>query len=128
MWKQMDLTDRRMKLESELHKTEPPRADVSHLRSEAWKLNSLRQYLTNQLKTLTRDTNRLRVENEHVVAIKTDIDGMRKDLVNMRRDYETLKKTNGEHMIQKEAMAENLISMAREIENLRGEHMRTRGL
>ncbi|GJX95580.1 FLX-like protein 3 [Tanacetum coccineum] len=102
--------------------------NVSHLRSEAWKLNSLRQYLTNQLKTLTRDTNRLRFENEHVVAIKTDIDGMRKDLVNMRRDYETLKKTNGEHMIQKEAMAKNLISMACEIEKLRGEHMRTRGL
>ncbi|GKD02599.1 hypothetical protein Tco_1177573 [Tanacetum coccineum] len=59
-----------MKLESELRKTEPPRADLG----------------------------------THVAAIKTDIDGMPKDLVNMRRDYETLKKMNEEHMIQKEAM------------------------
>lgn len=39
-----------------------------------------------------------------------------------------MKKTNEEHMIQKEAMEKNLISMAREIEKLRGEQMRTRGL
>ena len=39
-----------------------------------------------------------------------------------------LKKTNEEHMIQKEAMEKNLISMAREIEKLRGDQMRTRGL
>ncbi|GJV45079.1 hypothetical protein Tco_1429615 [Tanacetum coccineum] len=31
---------------------------------------------------------RLRLENEHVVAIKTDIDGMHKDPIDMRRDYE----------------------------------------
>lgn len=39
-----------------------------------------------------------------------------------------MKKTNEEHLIQKEAMEKNLISMAREIEKLRGEQMRARGL
>nr|GEW00366.1 tetraketide alpha-pyrone reductase 2 [Tanacetum cinerariifolium] len=123
-----DLTDRGMKLEAELRKAEPLRADVSHLRGEAQKLNSLRQDLSDQLQTFTKDTNRLRVENEQVIVVQTDIDGMRKDLVEMRRDYEMLKKTNEGHMIQKEAMEKNLISMAREIEKLRGEQMRTRGL
>ncbi|KAJ0433587.1 hypothetical protein HanRHA438_Chr17g0813901 [Helianthus annuus] len=123
-----DLIDRGRKLEAELRDTEPLRADVSHLRNEAQKLNSLRQELSNQVQTLTKDFSRLRAENEQVAAIKTDIDGMRKDVVEMRSDYEMLKKTNEEHLIQKEAMEKNLISMAREIEKLRGEQMRARGL
>nr|GEY75036.1 hypothetical protein [Tanacetum cinerariifolium] len=59
-----DLTDRGMKLEVELRKTKPLRADASHLRYEGQKLNSLRQLLSNQLQTLIKDTNRSRVENE----------------------------------------------------------------
>lgn len=123
-----DLIDRGMKLEAELRETEPLRVDVGQLRAEAQKLNSLRQELSNQVQNLTKDTNRLKAENEQVVAVKADIDGMRKDLGEMRRDYEMMKKANEEHMIQKEAMEKNLISMAREIEKLRGEQMRTRGL
>ncbi|KAI3521129.1 hypothetical protein L1887_10590 [Cichorium endivia] len=75
--------------------------------------------LSGQLQSLTKDASRLKAENEQVVAIKSDIDGMRKDLVDMRRDYEMVKKANEEHMIQKELMEKNLISMAREIEKLR---------
>ncbi|KAI3737349.1 hypothetical protein L2E82_27347 [Cichorium intybus] len=82
--------------------------------------------LSGQLQSLTKDASRLKAENEQVVAIKSDIDGMRKDLVDMRIDYEMVKKANEEHMIQKESMEKNLISMAREIEKLRGEQMRTR--
>ncbi|KAI7749479.1 hypothetical protein M8C21_033066 [Ambrosia artemisiifolia] len=122
-----DLVDRGRKLEAELRDAEPLRKDVSHLRNEAQKLNSLRQDLSNQVQTLTKDASRLRAENEQVMAIKTDIDGMHKDLAEMRRDYEMLKKTNEEQLIQKEAMEKNLISMAREIEKLRGEQMRARG-
>lgn len=79
-----DLIERGMKLESELRESEHLKSNVSHLRSEAQKLNSLRQELSNQVQTLTKDTNRLKDENEQVVAIKSDIDGMRKDLVEMR--------------------------------------------
>ncbi|XP_076935438.1 protein FLX-like 3 [Bidens hawaiensis] len=123
-----DIIQRRMKLEAELRETEPLRADFSHLRNEAQKLNSLKQELSNQARILTNDNSRLRAENEQAVVIKNDIDGLRKDLVEMRREYETVKKTNEEHLIQKEAMEKNLISMAREIEKLRGEQMRARGL
>lgn len=122
-----DLIDRGMKLEAELRDSEPLRSDVGKLRGEAQKLNSLRQELSGQLQSLTKDASRLKAENEQVVAIKSDIDGMRKDLVDMRRDYEMVKKANEEYMIQKESMEKNLISMAREIEKLRGEQMRTRG-
>ncbi|KAL7609315.1 hypothetical protein Lser_V15G11816 [Lactuca serriola] len=123
-----DLIDRGMKLEAELRDAEPLMADVGQLRSEFQKLTSLRQELSSQIQGLTKDTSRLKAENEQVVGLKTDIDGMHKDLVDMRRDYEMMKKTNEEHVIQKEAMEKNLISMAREIEKLRGEQMRTRGL
>ncbi|KAL8267624.1 hypothetical protein R6Q59_004968 [Mikania micrantha] len=123
-----DLVERGMKLEAELRDVEPLRADVSHLRNEAKKLNLLRQELSNQVQSLSSDSSRLRAENEQVVGMKSDIDGMRKDLAEMRKDYDMMKKTNEEHMIQKEAMEKNLISMAREIEKLRGEQMRARGL
>lgn len=49
-----------------------------------------------------------------------------------RRAYEYEKKANEEQVEQKKAMEKNLISMAREIERLRAEHLnaerRTRGL
>ncbi|KAI3453027.1 hypothetical protein Pfo_009690 [Paulownia fortunei] len=116
-----ELLERGLKLEAELRSAEPLRADVVQLRAEAQKLSSQRQELSSQVQTLTKDISRLQTENKQVAGMKTDIDKMRKELVDARRVYEYEKKGNEELVEQNRAMEKNLIAMAREIEKLRAE-------
>ncbi|KAL0372615.1 UNVERIFIED_CONTAM: protein FLX-like 3 [Sesamum calycinum] len=116
-----ELIDRGLKLEAELRAAEPLRADIVQLRNEAQKLSAQRQELSSQVQTLTKDINRLQTENKQVAAMKTDIDKMRKELVDARRVYEYEKKGNEELLEQNRAMEKNLIAMAREIEKLRAD-------
>ncbi|KAK9277250.1 hypothetical protein L1049_006789 [Liquidambar formosana] len=127
-----ELIERGLKLEAELHASEPLRAEVIKLRAEAQKLNALRQDLSAQVQGLTQDINRLKAENQQLVVMRADIDGMHKELAEARRAFEYEKKANEEQMEQKQAMEKNLVSMAREIEKLRAEQVnadrRARGL
>ncbi|XP_048319137.2 protein FLX-like 3 isoform X1 [Ziziphus jujuba] len=126
------LIERGLKLEADLHASEPLRAEVIQLRTEIQKLNSLRLELFSQVQGLTKDINQLQAENQQLVGMRADVDGMHKELVEARRAYEYEKKANEEQVEQKQAMEKNLISMAREIEMLRAEQLnverRTRGL
>ncbi|KAH7516535.1 hypothetical protein FEM48_Zijuj10G0145300 [Ziziphus jujuba var. spinosa] len=126
------LIERGLKLEADLHASEPLRAEVIQLRTEIQKLNSLRLELSSQVQGLTKDINQLQAENQQLVGMRADVDGMHKELVEARRAYEYEKKANEEQVEQKQAMEKNLISMAREIEMLRAEQLnverRTRGL
>ncbi|KAK3009079.1 hypothetical protein RJ639_013636 [Escallonia herrerae] len=127
-----ELIDRGLKLEAELHATEPLRAEVLRLKSEADKLSSLRQDLSAQVQTLTKDITRLKSENQQLSSVRSDIDAMHKELVEARRVFEYEKKANAEQLEQKLSMEKNLVSMAREIEKLRGEQLsgdrRSRGI
>ncbi|XP_019160345.1 PREDICTED: protein FLX-like 3 [Ipomoea nil] len=124
--------ERGLKLEAELHSAEPLRAELGGLRADAQKLNGFRQELSTQVQSLTKDLNQLQTENKQVAAMKADIDGMRKELVEARRVYELEKKENTELVEQNQAMEKDLVSMAREMERLRAEQMaaerRARGL
>ncbi|KAJ7943166.1 Protein FLX-like [Quillaja saponaria] len=84
-----ELIERGLKLEADLQASEPLRAEVMQLRAE------------------------------QLIAMRSDIDGMCKELVEARRAYEYEKKANEEELEQKQVMEKNLISMAREIEQLR---------
>ncbi|KAM0983592.1 hypothetical protein FF1_011188 [Malus domestica] len=127
-----ELIERGLKLEADLHATEPLKAEVVQLRAEVHKLNNLRQELSSQVQGLTQDVTRLQVENRQLIAMGADIDGMRNELVETRRAYEFERKANEEQVEQKQAMEKNLVSMAREIEKLRAEQLnadrRARGL
>lgn len=83
-----ELIERGLKLEAELRSAEPLRADVVQLRAEAQKLSAQRQELSSQVQTLTKDINKLQTENKQVAAMKTDIDKMRKDLVDARYEVD----------------------------------------
>ncbi|KAL2905154.1 Protein FLX-like 3 [Bienertia sinuspersici] len=92
------------------------------LRAEAQKLNVMRQDLTGQIQGLSQDIARLRSENKQLNSMRSDVDGIRKELA-ARRALEYEKKANEEQVEQKEVMEKNLMSMAREIEKLRAEHV-----
>lgn len=127
-----ELIDRGLKLEAELRDVEPLRMEVMQLRAEAQNLNALRHDLSAQVQTLTNDINRAKAEHKQVDSLKADVDGLHKELMEARRAFEYEKKSNEEQVVQKQAMEKNLVSMAREIEKLRSEHLsvdrRSRGL
>ncbi|KAG2664124.1 hypothetical protein I3760_16G064800 [Carya illinoinensis] len=120
-----ELIERGLKLEADLHASEPLRAEVLHLRAEVQKMNALRQDLSAQVQSLTQDINHLQAENQQLIAMRDDTDMMRKDLIEARRAYEYEKKANEKLVEKRLAMEENLISMAHEIEKLRVEQLNT---
>lgn len=118
-----ELIDRGLKLEDELRAVEPLRAEVMQLRSESQKLNGLKKDLSAQVQNLTKDIARAKADNKQLHALKAEIDGLHKELMEARRAFGFEKKANEEQMEQKQAMEKNLISMAREIEKLRSEQI-----
>lgn len=82
------LIERGLKLEADLHASEPLRAEVIQLRTEIQKLNSLRLELFSQVQGLTKDINQLQAENQQLVGMRADVDGMHKELVEARFDVE----------------------------------------
>ncbi|KGN45961.1 protein FLX-like 3 [Cucumis sativus] len=126
-----ELLERGLKLEAELRASEPLKSEVLQLRAEIQKLNTLRQDLSAQVQSLTKDVNRLQAENQQLNSMRADMDGLHKELIEARRAYEYEKKANEEQIEQKQSMEKNLVSMAREIEKLRAEKLnieRARGL
>lgn len=116
-----ELLERGLKLEAELRSVEPLRAEVMQLRTEAQKLNTVRQELSAEIQNLTKDINRSKADSQQLVTMRTDIEGMHKELVEARRVFEFEKKANEELVEQNKGMEKNLVSMAREIEKLRAE-------
>ena len=80
------MIEKGLKLEADLRANESLKAEDVQLRAEIQKLNSLRQEMSSQGKGLTKDINRLQAENQQLVSLRTDIDGMRKELLEARFD------------------------------------------
>jgi len=79
-----ELIEKGLKLETDLRATEPLRNDVMQLRKEVQKLNALRQELSGQLQNLTQELTRAQAENQQIPAMRTEIDGLKQELVRAR--------------------------------------------
>ncbi|EXB97041.1 hypothetical protein L484_014652 [Morus notabilis] len=108
-------------LEADLDATSPSRAEVVQLRAGVEKLNASRQELSSQVQGLTKSVNQFKDKNQQLVSMRTDIDALRKELVEARRICEYEKKAKEEQVEQKQAMETNLVFMAREVEKLRAQ-------
>ncbi|WOH10817.1 hypothetical protein DCAR_0730290 [Daucus carota subsp. sativus] len=117
-----ELIERGQKLEAELHATEPLKNEAAQLRSEVKKLNSVNQNLSVQVKTLTKDLEKLQKDNQQIPLLRAEVDGLHQELMRARTAFDYEKKANIELMEQRQAMEKNLVSMAREVEKLRAEH------
>ncbi|KAJ6845796.1 protein FLX-like 3 isoform X1 [Iris pallida] len=122
-----ELIEKGLKLEADLRATEPLRNDVMKLRAEVKKLNSIKQDLAGQFQTLTKDLTRAQADNQQIHVLRTEIDGLRQELMRARTAFEYEKKGNAELMEQRQAMEKNLVSMAREVEKLRADLANTSG-
>ncbi|KAG0456142.1 hypothetical protein HPP92_023930 [Vanilla planifolia] len=116
-----ELIEKGLKLEAELRALEPVRAELVKLKSEAQKLDALRQELSSEVQNMTKELKHLQAENQQVPTLRLEIDGLHQELVRARRAYEYEKKANGDQVEQMQVLEKNLGSMAREVEKLRAE-------
>ncbi|KAI4324778.1 hypothetical protein MLD38_030234 [Melastoma candidum] len=116
-----DLIEKGLKLEADLRGAESFKKEALQLRSEVQKLNKTKQDLTGKVQSLTQEVARLKADNKQMSLLKSDFDSMNQELLHARTAIDFEKKANIELVEQRQAMENNLVSMAREVEKLRAE-------
>lgn len=116
-----ELMEKALKLEADLHATEPLKNEAKQLRAEVQKLNTLKQDLHGQTQSLKQDLSRLKSDNQQIPLLRSDIDGLHQELMRARNAVDYEKKGHMELMEQRQMMEKNMVSMAREVEKLRAE-------
>ncbi|KNA04244.1 hypothetical protein SOVF_201470 [Spinacia oleracea] len=116
-----DLIDKGLKLEAELRAAESFKKDATQMRAEVQKLEKIRQELVGQVQSFSKDLTKLQAENQQIPHMRADIEGIQQELMRTRSAIDYEKKAKIALHEQKQAMENNLISMAREVEKLRAE-------
>ncbi|XP_066357717.1 protein FLX-like 3 [Miscanthus floridulus] len=115
------LVDKRRKLEAELGASEHLRDEVRQLRGEIDKLITTRKKLSAEAAYLMEELNREQSIQQQLPMLKTELDGLQQELIRVRTACGLEQKGNLELLEQRKAMEKNLLSMAQEIEQMRGE-------
>ncbi|TVU05789.1 hypothetical protein EJB05_48972 [Eragrostis curvula] len=116
-----ELTQRNLKLEAELRTLEPLRQDALHLRSEAGKLQSLKQELSAKVQDLLKELEHQKSESQKIPAMISERDALRQELIQTRATLEYEKQAKPELTAQVQAMEKDLVAMAQEAEKLRAD-------
>ncbi|CAO2169559.1 unnamed protein product [Urochloa humidicola] len=116
-----ELTQRNLKLEAELRALEPLRQDALHLRSEAGKLQSVRQELDAKVQDLLKELEHHKSESQKIPAMVAERDASRQELIQAREVLEYEKNAKPELTAQVQAMENDLVAMAQEAEKLRAD-------
>ncbi|CAM6011492.1 unnamed protein product [Sphagnum balticum] len=116
------LLDKSGKLEADLRAAEPLKAELHQAQTDCQKLHVHSQELAQQVRTVSQELQRARVEAQQVPSMRAELDTLRQELQRARAAFELEKKANSEQLEQRQAMEKNLVSMARDLEKLRAEH------
>ncbi|XP_021754510.1 protein FLX-like 3 [Chenopodium quinoa] len=116
-----ELIDKVMKLEADLRAAESFKKDATQMRTEVQKLEKIRLELVGQVQSFSKDLAKLQSENQQIPHLRAEIDGMQQELMRARTAIDYEKKAKIALHEQKQAMENNMISMAREVEKLRAE-------
>ncbi|XP_057534150.1 protein FLX-like 3 isoform X1 [Amaranthus tricolor] len=116
-----ELVEKGLKLEAELRMAESFKKDATRLRAEVQNLEKIRHELSAQVAAFTKDLTKLQAENQQIPHVKAEIDSIQKELMHARAAIDYEKKAKMALMEQRQAMENNVISMAREVEKLRAE-------
>ncbi|GJN03579.1 hypothetical protein PR202_ga21038 [Eleusine coracana subsp. coracana] len=116
-----ELIQRNLKLEAELRALEPLRQDAFHLRSEAGKLQSLKQELSAKVQDLSKELEHQKSESQKIPAMIADRDALQQELIQTRAALEYEKKAKPDLTAQVQAMEKDLVAMAQEAEKLRAD-------
>ncbi|CAN6339922.1 unnamed protein product [Urochloa humidicola] len=115
------LVDKKRKLEAELRANEHLRDEIVQLRGEIEKLVPARRELSAEAESLMEDLTREKSVKHQLPLLKAEVDGLQQELIHVRNACELERKGNFELVEQRKAMEKNMISMAKEIEQMRAE-------
>ncbi|XP_059307047.1 eukaryotic initiation factor 4A-11-like [Lycium ferocissimum] len=104
----MKLMGRGLELINELAATIPLQNEINHLRNEVTRLFTIKQDLSSQVETLTEDLARLQVENEQILSLRAEIDGLHRQLLCARTAAEYENKAKMELMDQIQTIKKGL--------------------
>ncbi|PIA30010.1 hypothetical protein AQUCO_05700009v1 [Aquilegia coerulea] len=116
-----EVYEKSMKMEAEIHGIEGMKAEVIQVRSDVQKLSVVRQELTTQVQGLSQDLTRVNADLQKVPALRADIETMKQELERARVAIDYERKGHAERYDKGQAMENNLILIAREVEKLRAE-------
>ncbi|CAI9114303.1 OLC1v1014992C1 [Oldenlandia corymbosa var. corymbosa] len=114
-----ELVERGMKMEADLQAAEPLKKEAAQLRAEVQRLNGIRQDMSGQIQSLTKELTKLEADNHQIPHLRTELDGLHQELLRARAAIDYEKKAHVELLEQRQAMEKNLVSMGREVEKLR---------
>ncbi|EES16812.1 protein FLX-like 3 [Sorghum bicolor] len=115
------LVDKRRKLEAELGASEQLHDEIRQLRGEIDKLVTATKELSVEAASLMGELNREQSVKQQLPVLKTELDGLQQELIHVRTACGLEQKGNLELLEQRKAMEKNMLSMAQETEQMRGE-------
>lgn len=79
-----DLVQKGLKLEADLHATEPLKKEAVQLHAEIQKLNNLRNELSGQVQTLQKEVSKLQADNQQIPHMRAEVEGLHQQLMHAR--------------------------------------------
>ncbi|KAJ3677414.1 hypothetical protein LUZ60_003138 [Juncus effusus] len=116
-----DLIQRGLTMEAELRNLEPLRMERVRLRNELRRSESLMDEMLEKVKEMSEELKDLRTEYHKKPVILAEIEERRKELSAVRENLDYEKNAGAELAEQVQVMEKNLVSMARQAEQLRAE-------
>lgn len=113
------LLDKIAKFEADIRAGESVRNDLQKAHKEAQSLVAARQELIVQIQRAKEELNKKLLDAESLHHLHAELDGLMREHQRLRTTFEYEKSLNIEKVRQMQAMEQNLISMAREVEKLR---------
>ncbi|KAF2606735.1 hypothetical protein F2Q68_00044488 [Brassica cretica] len=95
--------------------------EAAQLRGEVQKLNDIKRELSGDVEILRKDLVKLQSDNKQIPGLRAEVQDLKKELMHARGAIEYEKKEKFELMEQRQAMENNMVSMARDVEKLRAE-------
>lgn len=117
----MILLEKIGKMEADLQGAEPLKLELHQARTDAQNLLASRDELVTRVQKLTEDHQRVHMDLQQVPQLMSELDMLRQEYQHCRQTYEYEKKVYNDHLESLQVMEKNYMTMASEVEKLRGE-------
>ncbi|KAF3522401.1 hypothetical protein F2Q69_00048089 [Brassica cretica] len=109
------------RMQDDARAMESYKEEAAQLRGEVQKLNDIKRELSGDVEILRKDLVKLQSDNMQIPGLRAEVQDLKKELMHARGAIEYEKKEKFELMEQRQAMENNMVSMARDVEKLRAE-------
>ncbi|XP_038719801.1 protein FLC EXPRESSOR isoform X2 [Tripterygium wilfordii] len=116
-----EVYERSLKMEAEARAVDAMSVKLNEVRADIEKLNASRMELTARLQDINAELANVQPESEQVLAMKTEIETIGKEVQKGRAAIEMEKKTHAANLEHRQVMEKSMVSMTREIEKLHAE-------